>query len=317
MNNLKKILFTLFIVTITICYSQEKIKLMENKEITILDLKSYDIDDISNITSSDDKIYINFTSDKSILSYDKNGHFLKENDISNDLAASIVINSVRTIKYDSYLYYFQVFNNLNFYMFDNMNNIIYNFDNEFNIKTKRKIFTEEQFEIENIKLSNQFYTPTYNSLLFLDKSSNQIYLLENGAYNIVIQCDYEIKNYYFDKRSQQIFIYNRNKKQIDIYTLRGIFIKTINTLDIVLKDSKLKKIISANEKEIIIQTTTGLFSYKFEFEEFALTTESYWKNINIPKIKNITNIFSINIKNRNKFIIQTENNIIMLKKSFF
>ncbi len=315
------IFLLLFIFMQSTLFTQEidddtVIKLKESNEYSVLDLRNYDIDDISNITSSNDKIFINFTSDKTILSYDEVGSFIQENDISNSLAVSIVINSVRTNKYDSYLYFFHTFNDLNFYAFDNMNNIVYNYDNEFNIKTKRKLFVEEQFEIEPVKLSNKFYTPSYNSLLFLDNYSNQFYLVENGGYTKNLQLNYEVKEFYFDISSQQFYIYNSLKKQIDIYTLRGIFIKTIKNLDKILQDNRFRKIITANKNEIIIQTQKDIFSLKLNANKKEIIKNQPWEKVVLPKTKKletkeILNIFNINIKNKNKLIIKTENQVIL------
>jgi len=292
------------------------IKLKKSNDFTVLDLKNYDIDDISNITSSDNKIYVNFTSDKTILSYDEVGSFIKENDISNSLAVSIVINSVRTNKYDSYLYSFRIFNNINFYAFDNMNNIVYNYDNELNIKTKRKLFIEEQFEIEPVRLSKRFYTPSYNSLLFLDNYSNQFYLVENGGYTKNLLLDYEIKDFYFDNSSQQFYIYNASKKEIDIYTLRGIFIQTIKNLNIILADNKFKKIITANKEKILIQTKKEIYSIMLNTDKKNIRRNQSWEKVELPKIDgikftDILNIYNISIKNKNKLIMKTENKVIL------
>ena len=328
--SLNKILFTTFLLFLlfipnfqsSMLFSQEKdqdlIELRESNDYTRLDLSNYDIDDISNITSSDDKIFINFTSDKTILSYDINGNLLKEIDISNSLAVSIVINDVRTNEYDSYLYYFQVFNNINFYMFDNMNNIIYNFDNEFNNKSKRKLFVEDQFRIEPVKLSKQFYTPTYNSLLFFDKYSNIFYLVENGGYTKLLQVDYEVKKFYFDKSSQQIFIYNNEKNQIDLYTLRGIFIKTIDFITPTNDNDFFENFISADKNEIVIKTRNNIYSLLFDIKDFKLSSKTNWKKMDLTEslkinADNIVSIFNINIKNKNKFILKTEDEIILLK----
>ena len=327
---IKKIKISLFLVAIiflsfsklaitqSIDDNEMKLDSYNSSNLISFDLKSYDIDDISNIISTNDKICINFTSDKTILTYDENGSFLKENDISNSLAVSILINSVRTIKYDSYLYYLQYFNNSNFYSFDNMNNVIYNFDNEFNVKTKRKLFVEEQFELEGVNLSYKFFTPTYNSLLFFDKLSNTFYLVENGGYTKVIICNYTVRDFHFDVKTQRIFIYNNDNKTIDIYSLRGIFIKTIKGLDKIIKDNGFKGFVSvdANNK-IQILTTNGMYNYDLN-SKMKDKKSLKWKNSIISKnlkinSTNILNVYNLIIKNQTKYIFRTENELFMLK----
>ena len=106
---------------------------------------------------------------------------------------------------------------LSSYLFDAQAKSIYKLNSEYILEEKYYLK-----EFEDIDLAPKFYSPAYNSLLFMDKFDKNIYLLESGVFTKITSGNDGLIDFYCNKNN----IFCLYPEAVKLFNTQGILLKT-------------------------------------------------------------------------------------------